>query len=217
MFITCSRSEVRRRPRRADRCHAQLRLRGARLVDDHHARRDRRRRGQCRTRGSAVLPLSERLLGQCVEVGHRNVARHHKRRIVRDEVLLPERHMSSREIALTDASVPISLYPYGCFVAIERHGGDLRRDLRRVVAHLRELSRARVPADARLLPPGMTDERDVGHQIEQRAEVLAQRAARNVSSRPSSCRFPASRRAARSDRQAAARFASRSPRRASRR
>ena len=56
----------------------------------------RRRRAERRPRRRAALPGAERLLGQRAQLGHRDVAGHDQRGVVRHEVLLPERHACRR-------------------------------------------------------------------------------------------------------------------------
>ena len=82
--------------------------------------------------------------------------------------------ISARDIAFTDASVPISLYPYGCrspystiAVTCPATCDGLSRCCTSLAEPLRPLAFDFFRRKRRM-------QRDVGDQIEQRAEVLAQ-------------------------------------------
>ena len=128
----------------------------------------RRGRSERGPRRRPALPAAERLLGQRAQLGHRDVAGHDERRVVRHEVLLPERHhvvagdRLDRRLG-ADLGVAVRMP-----VAVERRRRDLRRDLRRVVALLHELPEPRGALALDLLGRERRPQRDVGHQVERR-------------------------------------------------
>ena len=81
-------------------------------------------------------------------------------------------------IALTDASVPISVKPYGCLLAVQHHGGHLRRRPAPGCRAAGRADRAAAPLPLDFVRRERRVAAHVGHQIEQRAEILLQRASR---------------------------------------
>jgi hypothetical protein len=133
-------AEVGRRPRSADRRHAQLRLWRARLVDDHDLRLGRLRHPERRLHRRAALPAAERLLGKGAQLVHRDVAGHHQRRIVRYVVLPPERkHVVARHRLDRRLSADLS-EAVRMLLAVEHGGLDVGGELRRVVTLLHQLA-----------------------------------------------------------------------------
>ena len=138
---------------------------------------DVRRRRQRRPRRRAALPGAERLLRQRPQLGHRDVAGDDQRRVVRHEVLLPERRAADRAvIAFNDAAVPSSAKPYGCASPYSTLATIVRRQCLRRSRAVAPAVRDEPCAAARARRPGTTDcSATSASLIERRGKILLER------------------------------------------
>ena len=136
--------------------------------------------------GVPCCPVAERLLDQRPQLRRGDLSRDDQRGVVRDEVLRPERLQSSRDIALFDASVPISGKPYGCDAPKSAAAIAVAGDLAGILALLHQVgepARA-LPLDFLRREARMPD--DVGHQHRAARRSSAAATRPSPATRPSS-------------------------------